>query len=120
MDYQNIEYIIFENNSDLPVNVASFKRGHFAQQNETVGPGEKKLLHSKLGVWCVNTFVEERDLWINRGLSYVYSIGEFFSKKNVIYGTYSDITHPELFEFEYSELVKQEEGAFGMITFSLK
>jgi len=118
-DYQNIEYILFENATDLPVNIASFKRGHFSEQNEMVNPREIKLLHSKLGVWSVNTFVENKDLWIEKGLNQVLSMGQFYSKKNIIYGTYSYLIHPKLYNFEYNDLTEPtKEGAVGLIKFT--
>jgi hypothetical protein len=115
-----IKYIVFENASDLPVNISSYKINHLEKQNEPVSPREKKYIYSETGVWYVNTFVEGRHLWIERGLDHVYSMGEFHSYKDIIYGTYSYPIHPELYKFKYSELDKSEEGAIGMITFSLK
>jgi hypothetical protein len=120
---ETIKYINFHNDSELPVNIASWIDGSNVLKTITVEPREKLIIHSSEGEWHLHSMLqcEKREIWRQKGLDKVFIIGKFRSQPCYL-GKYAWLDYRS-FECLYSELpddVVSENKIRGLMTFSVK
>jgi len=117
MSYQEIKYIHFVNNTDLPIMIDSWIDGSNDFQCLRIAPREKCIIHSSVGEWHINAMLyeEDRKIWDeNEILKRILNIGKFRSKP-CAKGNYSWLYYHGLFNCVYSEL---DDHVKGVMTFS--
>jgi hypothetical protein len=121
MPCQEIKFIHFVNNTDLPVMIDSWVDGSNVLQCLKIAPREKRIVHSSVGEWHINAmlFGEDRKLWDeNDKLKHVTLIGKFRSRPCAS-GNYSWLEYEGLYDCVYSELDEPVDSVKGVMTFSL-
>lgn len=120
----SIKYIYFHNNTDLPIMIDSWIDGSNKLQHMKINPNEKKIIHSSVGEWHLNTMFEsmnDRIIWEEKGfnLTRYITIGKFRSNRSAS-GNYSWL-EDDLFECIYMENNHDNNNEIkGLITFSQK
>ena len=121
------KYINFHNNSDLPIMIDSWIDGSNTLQCLKVGPGEKRVIHSSVGEWHVNSMFDEDDdwtMWKEHGLKSYVNLGKFRSDPCAI-GEYSWMDWDHIFDCIYSKcdpilLPMSSQPITGLVTFVFK
>jgi hypothetical protein len=101
----SIKYIYFHNDSRFALNISSWVDGSNTLSCSRIGPGEKKLVHSSVGEWHLDSMVDaeaDRLTWTSAGLAKHLIIGKFRSGPCAS-GNYSWMEYDEPFECTYSE-----------------
>lgn len=123
MSIPTIKYIHFRNNTDLPIMINTWIDGSNKLQYIKINPREKRILHSSVGEWHLNTMFEsmhDRRIWEENGfnLTRCITIGKFRSNRSAS-GNYSWLEDDHLFECTYTNTNISDE-VNGLITFSQK
>ena len=124
MSIPTIKYIHFHNNTDLPIMINTWIDGSNKLQYIKINPREKRILHSSVGEWHLNTMfesLEDRIIWEDKGfnLARYITIGKFRSNRSAS-GNYSWL-EDNIFECTYTDTHttdKTNEKIKGLITFS--
>jgi hypothetical protein len=121
---EQIKYINFHNDSELPLNIDSWIDGSNVLKTITVEPREKLIIHSSEGEWHLQAMLqsEKREIWRQKGLDKVLTIGKFRSKPCYL-GNYVWLDYSCMFECVYSELLDDVDSGNtirGLMTFSVK
>lgn len=116
-----IKYSHFHNNTDLPIMINSWIDGSNKLQYIKISPYEKRIIHSSVGEWHLNTMfdsLEDRRIWEDKGfnLARYITIGKFRSNRSAS-GNYSWM-EDDIFECIYTELIDDFKNVKGLITFS--
>lgn len=115
-------YILFHNNSELPVNVNSWINNSSVLNSLKVNPGEKRIIPSSDDEWYMDTMFEdfsERKIWVEKGLEDYFVIGKFRCKP-FANGEYVCMEYYEDFECVFAPLENGENGIQGKVTFTKK
>lgn len=125
------KFIIFHNNTDLPIVVGSWIDGSPIFKELKINPREKKIIHSSVGEWHLNSMLfdkEDYDIWKEKNMTKYINIGKFRSNPCAS-GNYSWLDYEDIFQCTYSEIdsnidfsqYPESEGKIkGIIIFSLK
>jgi hypothetical protein len=119
-DSNEVKFIYFVNDTDLPLMIDSWVDGSNALECIRIAPREKRLIHSSVGEWHMNAMLplEDRKLWDNHEkLKKVTLIGKFRSRPCAS-GNYSWLDWDNLFDCVYTKLDEPANGAKGIMTFS--
>ena len=114
-------YILFHNNTELPINVNSWINNSSVLSSLKVNPGEKRIIPSSVDEWYMDTIFEdfsERRIWREKGFDDYFTIGKFRSKP-FSNGNYAWMEYEEHFDCVF---VPPENGQNieGKITFLQK
>jgi len=63
-----IKYIYFHNTTDLPLQICRWITGANTLKSTRIGPNEKRLLHSSVGEWHMNSMFNadvDCEIWKN-------------------------------------------------------
>jgi len=124
MPFKTTKFILFHNDTDLPVMVDSWVDGSCALKCLKVKPREKLVIHSSVGEWYLNGMLyeeeEDRKIWNDKGLQNHLLVGKFRSDPGAS-GNYSWMEYQDnVFNCVYSKLENyQDTRVKGLMTFSL-
>jgi hypothetical protein len=122
MSFRTTKFILFHNDTDLPVMIDSWVDGSNTLKCLKVQPREKLVIHSSVGEWHLNGMLygEDRKLWDDKGLQKYVLVGKFRSDPCAS-GNYSWMEYEDsVFNCEYSKLdTHEDERVKGLVTFSL-
>uniref|UniRef100_A0A6C0ASD1 Uncharacterized protein n=1 Tax=viral metagenome TaxID=1070528 RepID=A0A6C0ASD1_9ZZZZ len=122
MLFRTTKFILFHNDTDIPIVVDSWVDGSNILQYLKIQPREKLVIHSSVGEWHLNGMLygEDRKLWDDKGLQKYVLVGKFRSDP-CAYGDYSWMEYDDnVFKCEYSKLDNyQDKRVKGLMTFSL-
>ena len=105
---KTIKYIHFHNNTDLPIMINSWVDGSNKLQHIKIHPNEKRIIHSSVGEWHLNSMfesIEDRNIWKEKGLDLNrhITIGTFRSNRSAS-GNYSWIEDEDVFECIFTHI----------------
>jgi hypothetical protein len=122
MSFRTTKFILFHNDTDLPVMVDSWVDGSNILKCLKIQPREKLVIHSSVGEWHLNGMLygEDRKLWDDKGLTKYTLVGKFRSDP-CAYGNYSWMEYEDnVFNCKYSKLDNYEDKRVkGLMKFSL-
>ena len=122
MAFKATKFILFHNDTELPVMVDSWVDGSSSLKCLKVEPREKLVIHSSVGEWHLNSMIfdEDRKIWNDKGLKKYTIVGKFRSDP-CFSGNYSWMEYEDnVFNCVYSKLENYEDKRVkGIMTFSL-
>ena len=88
------KYILFHNDTDVPIVADSWMDGSNILQYIKIEPRQKLVIHSSVGEWHLNGMLygEDKKLWDDKGLRKHILVGKFWSDPCAS-GNYSWMEH---------------------------
>ena len=122
MPFSTTKFILFHNDTDLPIMVDSWVDGSNVLQNFKIKPREKLVIHSSVGEWHLNGMLygEDRKAWDDKGLKKYILVGSFRSDPCAS-GNYSWMEFDDnVFNCVYSKLDNyKDKRVKGLMTLTL-
>ena len=122
MSFETTKFILFHNDTDVPIMIDTWVDTSIALQCLKVLPREKLVINSSVGEWHLNGMLygEDRNIWNDKGLQKYTLVGKFRSDP-CAYGNYSWMEYVDnVFKCEYSKLNNYEDKRVkGLMTFSI-